>query len=100
MPGRHRRNPQRSRLVSRTIYSGRHITGLSLEPELWEGFDEIRAANQLSRSELVRQIQNSAPDTKRTSAVRVFIIQYFRLRSELRNCHSGVGEVPLPRRTR
>ena len=50
---------------------------MRLEPELWDALKEICAREGRDMSQLVRQAE-SARGGGRTSAVRVFVVQYFR----------------------
>jgi predicted DNA-binding ribbon-helix-helix protein len=51
---------------------------MRLEPELWEALAEICARERQDINHLVRQIEGIGHDGGRTSAVRVFVLQYFR----------------------
>lgn len=69
-----------SRLVNRNVRTTRLRTSIRLEPEFWGALDEICYIEKVDRNELVRRIESAAPDTPRTSAVRVFILQHLRNR--------------------
>ena len=51
---------------------------MRLEPELWEALAEISARERQDISHLVRQIEAIGHSGGRTSAVRVFVLEYFR----------------------
>lgn len=68
----------RSRLVNRTIIAERGRTCMRLEPELWNALAEICAREQQDLNCLVRRIERVGYNGGRTSAVRVFVVQYFR----------------------
>jgi predicted DNA-binding ribbon-helix-helix protein len=51
---------------------------MRLEPELWEALAEICARERQDINHLVRQIEAVGHSGGRTSAVRVFVLQYFR----------------------
>ena len=51
---------------------------MRLEPELWEALAEIGRREQQSLNSLVQQIEAAGHPGGRTSAVRVFLVQYFR----------------------
>ena len=67
-----------SSLVSRGIVAERGRTSMRLEPELWDALCEICAREQQDLVSLVRQIEAADYAGSRTSAVRVFVVQYFR----------------------
>jgi len=58
---------------------------MRLEPELWEALAEIGRREQQSLNSLVQQIEAAGHPGGRTSAVRVFLVEYFR------NAATGVG---------
>ncbi|TQF77752.1 ribbon-helix-helix domain-containing protein [Elioraea sp. Yellowstone] len=68
----------RSTLVNRNIVAERGRTSMRLEPELWDALAEICRRERTSPSELCRRLERSGLSGGRTSAMRVFIVQYFR----------------------
>ncbi len=70
--------PRESRLVNRNVVAERGRTSMRLEPELWEALAEICCREDRDIGELIRQIEQQTPTGSRTSAVRVFIVRYFR----------------------
>lgn len=67
-----------SRLVSRTIAAPRGRTSMRLEPEFWDALDEICRRENITPGVLIRLIEQRRDHGSRTSAVRVFILLYFR----------------------
>ena len=67
-----------SRLINRNVVAARGRTSMRLEPELWEALTEICAREGQDMSSLVRKIEQSGHAGGRTSAVRVFVLSYFR----------------------
>lgn len=67
-----------SRLVNRNVTAGRGRTSMRLEPELWDALYEICERERLSPGDLVRRIEAQNHSGGRTSAVRVYLLQYFR----------------------
>jgi predicted DNA-binding ribbon-helix-helix protein len=55
---------------------------MRLEPELWDALAEICRREGQDINALVRQIEANGHSGGRTSAVRVFVLQYFRAASE------------------
>jgi predicted DNA-binding ribbon-helix-helix protein len=68
----------RSTLVNRNIVAERGRTSMRLEPELWDALAEICRRERTSPSELCRRLERSGLPGGRTSAMRVFIVQYLR----------------------
>jgi predicted DNA-binding ribbon-helix-helix protein len=68
----------RSTLVNRNIVAERGRTSMRLEPELWEALSEICRRERVSPSELCRRIERAGIPGGRTSAIRVYIVRYFR----------------------
>lgn len=67
-----------SRLVNRNINATAGRTSMRLEPEFWDALREICQREFLVQAELIREIEQNASTVGRTSAVRVYILQYFR----------------------
>jgi predicted DNA-binding ribbon-helix-helix protein len=67
-----------SRLVNRNVISGTGRTSMRLEPELWEALRDIALRENSDVGSLIRRIEAQSTVGGRTSAVRVFIVQYFR----------------------
>ena len=57
---------------------------------MWEGLDEICRRETLSLSELCTMIERRRAGTSRTSAVRVFVLSYFRAAATDQG-HADVG---------
>jgi len=51
---------------------------MRLEPELWDALHEICRRERQDLNHVVRQIEALGRKGGRTSAVRVFVLQYFR----------------------
>lgn len=83
-----------SRLVNRNVIGESGRTSMRLEPELWDALREICRREQTDIGTMIRRIEAQGrigTDTGgedaaggRTSAVRVFIVQYFRTLAEAR----------------
>ena len=68
----------KSRLINRNVVAERGRTSMRLEPELWDALIEICTRERRDVNRLVRQIEASSHSGSRTSAVRVFVLGYFR----------------------
>jgi predicted DNA-binding ribbon-helix-helix protein len=67
-----------SRLINRNVIAERGRTSMRLEPELWEALLEICGREGQDMSSLVRKVEQKGHAGGRTSAVRVFVMAYFR----------------------
>lgn len=67
-----------SRLINRNVVAERGRTSMRLEPELWDALAEICRREHQDMNKLVRQIEAIGHEGGRTSAVRVFVLEYFR----------------------
>ncbi len=74
-----------SRLINRNINAGRGRTSMRLEPELWNALEEICDREEITMRELVRRIEQNEHVSGRTSAVRVYIVDYFRAAASVTN---------------
>jgi predicted DNA-binding ribbon-helix-helix protein len=68
----------KSRLVNRNVNATSGRTSMRLEPEVWEAIREICLRDDIDLGELIRRVEQSRPAGGRTSAVRVYVLQYFR----------------------
>ena len=67
-----------SRLVNRNVTSTSGRTSMRLEPELWAALEEICHREGMTLADLVKSIEHRTRPGGRTSAVRVFVLTYFR----------------------
>jgi len=67
-----------SRLINRNVVAERGRTSMRLEPELWDALREICRREGQDMNQLIRHIESLGRKGGRTSAVRVFVLQYFR----------------------
>jgi predicted DNA-binding ribbon-helix-helix protein len=82
-----------SRLVNRNVVAGSGRTSMRLEPELWDALLEICHRESLDLHGLIRQVDALRREGGRTSAVRVFLLQYFRAAATEAG-HTAVGHGP------
>jgi predicted DNA-binding ribbon-helix-helix protein len=73
---------QRERgLKSGNIVVNGHRTSIRLEPEMWSALSEIAVAEGFRINELVSQVASRSRTGSLTSAIRVFIMAYFRTKA-------------------
>ncbi|WP_425045515.1 ribbon-helix-helix domain-containing protein [Primorskyibacter sp. S87] len=65
--------------VKRSLTLKGHRTSVSLEDEFWQAFREIASAKDLPINVLAAEIDVSRdPDTGLASAIRVFVLNWYR----------------------
>ena len=96
----------KSPVVKRSIVVASHKTSVSLEEAFWSGMKEISAQRSMTLSELVSEIDSKREWGNLSSAIRLFVLDYFKTRAaatigepELRASRSGHSLVDaLPQR--
>jgi len=78
----------KSPVVKRSIVVAGHKTSVSLEEAFWNGLKEISAERHSTLSELVGEIDSQRQQGNLSSAIRLFVLDYFRKRAEP-DGHSG-----------
>ncbi len=68
----------KSVVAKRSIVIGKHKTSVSLEDQFWAGLKEIAAAKHLTLSELVSDIDGERKQGNLSSALRLFVLGFFR----------------------
>lgn len=68
----------KSPVVKRSIVIAGHKTSVSLEDEFWDALKEIAARRSVTLSDLVANIDASRSQGNLSSAIRLFVLDYFR----------------------
>jgi predicted DNA-binding ribbon-helix-helix protein len=71
----------KSPVVKRSIVVAGHKTSVSLEEAFWNGMKEIASLRGLTLSELVGEIDGGRQQGNLSSAIRLFVLDYFRSRA-------------------
>jgi predicted DNA-binding ribbon-helix-helix protein len=86
----------KSPVVKRSIVITGHKTSVSLEDAFWTGLKDIAAARNMTLSELVASIDADRRQGNLSSAIRLFVLDFYRaqaggagVRSESRETGSG-----------
>lgn len=82
-----------SRLVNRNVITDSGRTSMRLEPELWEALLEVCQREGHDVHALIRTIDATRHAGGRTSAVRVFLLQYYRTAATEAG-HAAAGHGP------
>jgi predicted DNA-binding ribbon-helix-helix protein len=70
-----------SSLINHNVRGAGKRTSMRLEPEAWDAVRDICQREQISTEELVNRAVRAHPNGGRTSAVRVFVLMYYRTAS-------------------
>jgi predicted DNA-binding ribbon-helix-helix protein len=68
----------KSPVVKRSIVIAGHKTSVSLEDAFWDALKEIAAQREATLSDLVATIDASRTQGNLSSAIRLFVLDYFR----------------------
>lgn len=71
----------KSPVVKRSIVVAGHKTSVSLEEAFWNGMKEISGLRSMTLSELVGEIDSNRQQGNLSSAIRLFVLDYFRSRT-------------------
>jgi predicted DNA-binding ribbon-helix-helix protein len=82
-----------SRLINRNVVAGTGRTSMRLEPELWDALLEICQREEKDLHSVIKEVDATRHAGGRTSAVRVFLLQYFRVAATEAG-HSAAGHGP------
>ena len=68
----------KSPVVKRSIVIAGHKTSVSLEDAFWSGLKDIAASRNMTLSELVASIDTDRRQGNLSSAIRLFVLDYYR----------------------
>jgi predicted DNA-binding ribbon-helix-helix protein len=68
----------KSLVIKRSIVVGGHKTSVSLEDAFWSGLKEIAARRVTTPSELVSEVDKQRQHTNLSSALRLFVLDFYR----------------------
>jgi predicted DNA-binding ribbon-helix-helix protein len=80
----------KTRLISRNIIAASGRSSMRLEPETWEALREICQRERVGLAGLVQRVEGEGSSGSRTSAVRVFVLGYFKA-AATEEGHAAVG---------
>jgi predicted DNA-binding ribbon-helix-helix protein len=73
----------KSPVVKRSVMVNGHKTSVSLEEGFWTGMKEIAAGRSMTLSELVAEIDKNRKQGNLSSALRLYVLEFYRLRSAI-----------------
>jgi predicted DNA-binding ribbon-helix-helix protein len=68
----------KSPVIKRSIVIGGHKTSVSLEDAFWQGLKEIAGGRDVTLSDLVATIDTERQHGNLSSAVRLFVLDFYR----------------------
>ncbi|TAK49025.1 MAG: aryl-sulfate sulfotransferase [Xanthobacteraceae bacterium] len=68
----------KSPVIKRSIVVAGHKTSVSLEEAFWTGMKEISALRGMTLSEMVGEIDSGRNQGNLSSAIRLYVLDYFR----------------------
>jgi predicted DNA-binding ribbon-helix-helix protein len=71
----------KSLVIKRSIVVAGHKTSIAIEDAFWKALKDIAAARGVTLSDLVTRIDAERRHDNLSSAIRVFILEYFRGRT-------------------
>lgn len=71
----------KSPVVKRSIVIAGHKTSVSLEDAFWAALKEIASVRDMTLSEMVASIDTGRRHGNLSSAIRIFVLDYFRAQS-------------------
>ena len=74
----------RSLVVKRSVVIGEHKTSISLEDAFWSALKEIAANQKVTLPVLVTRIEDEREHANLSSAIRLFVLEYYRLLAGLK----------------
>lgn len=86
----------KSPVVKRSIVVAGHKTSVSLEEAFWNSMKEISAARSMTLSELVGEIDGGRQQGNLSSAIRLFVLDYFRSRVPAHEASDDDEDSPDP----
>ena len=76
-----------SPVIKRSIVIAGHKTSVSLEDAFWKGLKEIALNRRTTLSDLVAAIDSERQHGNLSSAIRLFVLDHYRLRIGDSRCH-------------
>jgi predicted DNA-binding ribbon-helix-helix protein len=71
-----------SSVKKRSVAVGNRKTSISLENEFWEAINHIAQLRQMSLGNIVGLIEKGHREANLSSAIRVFVLEYYRSQSD------------------
>ena len=86
----------KSPVVKRSIVLAGHKTSVSLEDAFWKGLKEIAALRLTNLSDLIGEIDTQRQHGNLSSAVRLFVLDFYRSRPNIEGRNGLQESITLP----
>ena len=83
----------KSPVVKRSIVLAGHKTSVSLEDAFWKGLKEIAARRLMTLAELIGTIDSQRQQGNLSSALRLFVLEFYRSQIPATEGREGVREI-------
>jgi predicted DNA-binding ribbon-helix-helix protein len=83
----------KSLIVKRSIVLAGHKTSVSLEDAFWKSLKEIATHRDMTLSTLVAAIDTEHRHANLSSAIRLFVLNFFREELAIRDRHEAAREI-------
>ena len=84
----------KSSVVKRSIVVAGHKTSVSLEDAFWRGLKEIAGGRHITLSDLVAAIDSERQQGNLSSAIRLFVLDFYRKQlADLKEEHGGTHQM-------
>ena len=88
----------KSLILKRSLKIGGHNTSVSLEAEFWTALKQIAAIQEISIDKLVSKIDEERQHANLSSAIRSFVLEYYRKRAAVGSAADQQPKHPPARR--
>jgi predicted DNA-binding ribbon-helix-helix protein len=85
----------KSTIVKRSIVIAGHKTSLSLEDAFWKGLKEIALSRRSTLSDLVGAIDAERQHGNLSSAIRLFVLDYYQARASGDDARKPAGDIVM-----
>ena len=81
----------KSPVIKRSIVIAGHKTSVSLEDAFWRGLKEIAVNRRMTLSDLVGTIDAERQHGNLSSAIRLFVLDYYQARNAAEGTHRAIA---------
>jgi predicted DNA-binding ribbon-helix-helix protein len=90
----------KSTIVKRSVVVNGHKTSVSLEDEYWRALKVIAGTRLMGLSDIITKIDGQRERANLSSAIRLFVLDYYRSRAADTEAVNGVDELMSTHRSR